>query len=1078
MFKRTTLPVLAGLLAAALVPGGCRDSASPERRGPLAPQFDAAAAPDVALDQATGLVGTSGTALWQGFSPTNPHKGDAIVATFFWRGSTNIITSVTDRLGDGTPVGNTYTLVEYIQAGGMSMATYVATNVQNFPDPNADWNDQLEVHAHLSAAVTDGGVVLSAYTGVNAVSAAALGAHRSAIGSGSSETTARPGAISVNARALVYGVTVSNDGVAGLAQPPGFATTIMVSDAEMSAEGDYAVPMSAGSVDPQWTWFFNAPSTPRTWLATVLALNSAAAPQPAVATRLAFTVQPSGTTAGTTIAPAVKVAALDDAGNTVAGFGDTIRLALGNNPGGGTLSGTKAVKAVGGVATFSNLSIDKVGNGYTLVATATGLTGATSTAFDIAPRTEVRTAAAAGIALDQQNGSLGVLNSTMIFKGFNPTNPRLGSTVIATFYWLGSTNIIPTVLDRLADGTPVGNLYHLVANISDDNIAMATFVATNVQNFPEGTFPDGQKILVVQATFSANIADGGVLISSYTGVDPVFEQAFAGFARASGSGSAPTIAHPGPIGVSAGALAYATTMANVVVGLNQPADFTPLNGGPMSNTVIKTDGVFSVRASAGFVDPQWTWSFDQAPGTWLASAIALNPAPPPPATHLVFTVQPTNTTAGATISPAVQVAAQDDAGNTVTGFTGTITVALGANPGGGTLSGTTSVAAVNGVATFSTLSINNPGNGYTLVATTTGLTGATSAPFNITPRPATHLVFTVQPTNTTAGSTISPAVRVAAQDDAGVTVTSFTGTITVALGANPGGGTLSGTTSVAAVNGVATFSTLSINNPGNGYTLVATTTGLTGATSAPFNITPRLATHLVFTVQPTNTTAGSTISPAVRVAAQDDAGVTVTSFTGSITIALGTNPAGGTLSGTKIVTAVNGVATFSNLSIDKAGNNYTLVATTTAPGVTGATSAPFNIAAAPQQVQVKTSGGGRIDPAIGKTTFGFNVDGRSGSSFQGETEVVYHGGTSQMTRIHSSSIDGMTTSSDPRGGVCVTWTGSARVDNGAQRRFTATACDNGQPNGGAGPDRFGITVDGAISIGLTDLKGGNTQARQ
>jgi len=133
----------------------------------------------------------------------------------------------------------------------------------------------------------------------------------------------------------------------------------------------------------------------------------------------------------------------------------------------------------------------------------------------------------------------------------------------------------------------------------------------------------------------------------------------------------------------------------------------------------------------------------------------------------------------------------------------------------------------------------------------------------------------------------------------------------------------------------------------------------------------------------------------------------------------------------------------------------------------------------PQQARAQVTGGGRIDPAIGKTTFGFNVDGRSGPPFQGEMQVVYHGGTSRMTRIHSLSIDGLTTSSDSRGGVCVTWTGSARVNNTDQRRFTATACDNGQPGSspGKGPDRFGISLDGSISTGVTDLTGGNIQAR-
>jgi PKD domain-containing protein len=97
------------------------------------------------------------------------------------------------------------------------------------------------------------------------------------------------------------------------------------------------------------------------------------------------------------------------------------------------------------------------------------------------------------------------------------------------------------------------------------------------------------------------------------------------------------------------------------------------------------------------------------------------------------------------------------------------------------------------------------------------------------------LAFTTQPTTTQANQTMA-AVRVTARDASGNTVTSFTGTIIVALGANPGGGTLAGTKSVAAVNGVATFSTLSINNPGSGYTLVATGSGLS-TTSAAFNIT-------------------------------------------------------------------------------------------------------------------------------------------------------------------------------------------------------------------------------------------------
>ena len=61
-----------------------------------------------------------------------------------------------------------------------------------------------------------------------------------------------------------------------------------------------------------------------------------------------------------------------------------------------------------------------------------------------------------------------------------------------------------------------------------------------------------------------------------------------------------------------------------------------------------------------------------------------------------------------------------------------------------------------------------------------------------------------------------------------------------------------------------------------------------------------------------------------------------------VSLAIGTNPASGTLSGGSAVTVASGVATFSGLSIDKAGTGYTLTASST-PSYTGATSAAFNI---------------------------------------------------------------------------------------------------------------------------------------
>src|SRR5206468_12208230 len=108
---------------------------------------------------------------------------------------------------------------------------------------------------------------------------------------------------------------------------------------------------------------------------------------------------------------------------------------------------------------------------------------------------------------------------------------------------------------------------------------------------------------------------------------------------------------------------------------------------------------------------------------------------------LLFTVQPSNATAGVAITPGVQVAVEDAQGNIVTSAANSITLAIGTNPGGGTLSGTSTVAAVNGVATFSTLSLNKSGTGYTLTASATNLTTIKSNTFNAGAGTATKLAF-------------------------------------------------------------------------------------------------------------------------------------------------------------------------------------------------------------------------------------------------------------------------------------------------------------------------------------------------
>jgi hypothetical protein len=99
---------------------------------------------------------------------------------------------------------------------------------------------------------------------------------------------------------------------------------------------------------------------------------------------------------------------------------------------------------------------------------------------------------------------------------------------------------------------------------------------------------------------------------------------------------------------------------------------------------------------------------------------------------LSFNVQPSTVAARNIMTPAVQVTARDTLGNVDTGFSSPISVAIGFNPVGGNLSGTASVAPVNGVASFGDLRIDKSGSGYTLVASATSATSAGSTAFNVT----------------------------------------------------------------------------------------------------------------------------------------------------------------------------------------------------------------------------------------------------------------------------------------------------------------------------------------------------------
>jgi hypothetical protein len=114
------------------------------------------------------------------------------------------------------------------------------------------------------------------------------------------------------------------------------------------------------------------------------------------------------------------------------------------------------------------------------------------------------------------------------------------------------------------------------------------------------------------------------------------------------------------------------------------------------------------------------------PIAMLAAALALTgcgsdgSGPGQEGTQLAFTVQPGTATAGQALSPPVQVSVLDASANLVPGAGNAVTVTLGPNSGGASLSGSVTANAVNGVASFSDLTVSKAGTDYTLLASAAG----------------------------------------------------------------------------------------------------------------------------------------------------------------------------------------------------------------------------------------------------------------------------------------------------------------------------------------------------------------------
>jgi|GEM_PF-496128 len=622
---------------------------------------------------------------------------------------------------------------------------------------------------------------------------------------------------------------------------------------------------------------------------------------PGAVVALGFLAQPGNTAAGATLAPPVRVAFQDAQGNTVSSTSGSITLALGNNPSSATLGGTKTVTAVNGVASFSDLSVDKVGAGYTLRATSGALSG-TSAGFDVtegsAVRLVFRTAPANGVA-----GA--VLSAVEVELRDALGNRATGSTAPVTLSLGGpfGGTLAGTLTVSAVSGVAT------FSNLSIDKAAAGYTLTARSPGLTEATSASFSISPGAASALAFVVQPGGVGVGA--SITPAVKVGFVdalGNTVPSASGTVTVALGNNPSGGALGGTLSAATVNGVVTFGNLSIDRQGVG-----YTLVATSGGFSSVTSSAF------------------DVLALSGA-----TRLAFKPGPISTQAGLLGTVAVEL--QDADGRRVAEARA-ITLSLQGGSGG-TLTGTSTVNANSGLATFNDLSITRAAVGYRLLAHADGLPDLLSAPFDISPGTVATLAFTVPPSRTVAGSAISPAIQVALQDAHGNRVTSPAQAVTLSLGNNPSGGSLSGTTTMNTVNGVATFSEVLLNRAAAGYTLIARVTGASDATSGAFEIVAGPAAALAFNVPPSEVVAGSVFFPAVKVAVTDALGNTVPSATPRISLALGNNPGGGSLTGVSSVTAVEGVASFGNLGIDRPGTGYTLVATADTSSVT---SPAFNV---------------------------------------------------------------------------------------------------------------------------------------
>jgi hypothetical protein len=455
-------------------------------------------------------------------------------------------------------------------------------------------------------------------------------------------------------------------------------------------------------------------------------------------------------------------------------------------------------------------------------------------------------------------------------------------------------------------------------------------------------------ITYVPGTYNITIgAPAKLAVSTFTGT--------AASGQAFSNQPVVTIQDAGNNTITDGATASATITATITSG----ADGALV--GTVTAQAVEGVATFTNLGLTGRSNETYTISYSS--GSLTAATQTLSPTFGQPAKLRVSTLA-----SGAQINqtftaqPVIEIL--DAQNNFVSTANQIITVSLTGSSPTGSIAGTTSVQAVNGVATFSGLSISGTTGTFELSYQSAGLEGI-SQDLVVNAGAAAELSIFQPALGTAVGAPFITQPALVLRDSSGNQRVTAGLTITATVTQVDNFGTfLDGTTSATATtdeNGKATFSSLGLIGRNNTPYEITFTYQLDANTSFTTTQTVTVTTGAPYSFELDRPAAGAisgkafTTQPLFLI--RDSGGNIVTNATNEITAAVSVN---GTLVGSDSKSAINGAAIFSGLGVSGTEGTYTLTYTST--DLVGVPNDPLTqtitlSAGDPSQIQITNAAG-------------------------------------------------------------------------------------------------------------------------